>query len=113
VSVTIRKPSSTPPSERVEAFVAAAGSDARPGHRTIRIELPAALADRLELHCRVSGRDLGALIRDLVEKHLETVDRPSETRGSAAVEENDVIRSVVRWLRSRLERLGWRAPQTV
>lgn len=100
VTVSIRKPSSSPQSETtvgtdVDAFV----HGGRAGFRMLSLSLPTALAERLAQHCKETGRDSNAVMEEIVRRHLDALDAP------VAESTRDPLAAVVAWVQARLPRL--------
>lgn len=101
VTVSIRKPSSSPQSEPstgtdADAFV----RGGRVGFRALSLSLPTALAERLARHCKETGRDADAVMEELVRRHLDALDAPA-----VAEPARDPLSSVLAWVQAHLPRL--------
>lgn len=105
VTVSIRKPSSSPRSDAAVSDADAFVQGGRPGHRLLSISLPSALAERLARHCAESGRDANAVLEDIVRRHFETVDAPVVAQVEPAEKDQDPLRAVIAWVRARLPRM--------
>ncbi|MBK7401435.1 MAG: ribbon-helix-helix protein, CopG family [Myxococcales bacterium] len=101
VTVSIRKPSSSPQSETsvgtdADAFV----HGGRAGFRMLSLSLPTALAERLAQHCKETGRDSSAVMEEIVRRHLDALDAPK-----VAEPTRDPLAAVVAWVQAHLPRL--------
>lgn len=105
VSVSIRKPSSSPRSDGAVSDADAFVQGGRPGHRVLSMSLPSALAERLSRHCAETGRDANAVLEDIVRRHFEVLDAPVVAQVEPAEKDQDPIRAVVAWVRARLPRM--------
>ena len=86
INVTIRKASSAQPSE----------PSIKAGFRAVTLYLPDALVERLTAHAR--GRDLNAVVAEILEKQLaEPVRAPVSTE--------DPVSMLLSWARSRFAML--------
>jgi hypothetical protein len=103
LSVTIRKASSAPPSERIDGHLK--GKDAfvaggKPGFRAITLYLPDALADRLTAHCKTNDCDMSALISEALEAHLSSSARVEHA--TRVVELDDPVTALMKWVHGKL-----------
>jgi hypothetical protein len=101
LSVTIRKPSSAPPSdpkaESKDTFV----SGGRPGFRALTLYLPDALVEKLSAHCRKTDQDMSALVADVLEKHLAGLEQPKP-----AAKPDDAVTALVKWVQGKFSRVA-------
>ena len=102
LSVTIRKASSAPPSDKPEArdhdaFV----QGGRAGFRAMTLYLPDALVEKLTAHCLKTNQDMSALVAEVMEKHLTELSAPKPEPKA-----DDVVTTLRKWVEKKFPRVA-------